>query len=127
MGRPWLAAALIAAVLCGPIEAGAAPGELPRPDDGYFQETLTLAPGVWVLAQPRFQVQPCGNVTVVEQSDGLVLVDAGGSPGAGRRIVERVRALSPKPVKAVIITHWHGDHPQGLSEILKAWPNARTI
>jgi glyoxylase-like metal-dependent hydrolase (beta-lactamase superfamily II) len=30
-------------------------------------------------------------------------------------------------VKAVILTHRHGDHPLGLGEILKAWPNARTI
>jgi glyoxylase-like metal-dependent hydrolase (beta-lactamase superfamily II) len=30
-------------------------------------------------------------------------------------------------VKAIIISQWHGDKPQGLSEILKAWPSARTI
>jgi glyoxylase-like metal-dependent hydrolase (beta-lactamase superfamily II) len=101
--------------------------ELPRPADGYFQERTVLAPGVWVLAQPGFVVQPAGNVTIVEQADGLVLVDAGGSRGAARRVVEHVRRLSGKPVKAVIITHWHGDHPQGLAEVLKAWPRARTI
>jgi glyoxylase-like metal-dependent hydrolase (beta-lactamase superfamily II) len=72
-------------------------------------------------------VQPIGNVTIIEQSDGLVLVDTGGSPGSARRIAAEIRRLSRKPVKAVVITHWHGDHPQGLSEILKAWPKARTI
>ena len=106
----------------------AEPGpERPRPEDGYFQETLKVAPGVWAFVEPRFQVQPIGNVTVIEQVDGLVLVDSGGSPGSARRIVAEIRRLSAKPVKAVVITHWHGDHPQGLSEILKAWPNARTI
>jgi glyoxylase-like metal-dependent hydrolase (beta-lactamase superfamily II) len=99
----------------------------PTPEDGYFQEVRTIAPGVWLLMEPRFQVQPIANVTVVEQADGLVLVNAGGSPGAGRRIVAMVRALSGKPVKAVVVTDWHGDRPQGLSEILKAWPAARTI
>jgi glyoxylase-like metal-dependent hydrolase (beta-lactamase superfamily II) len=101
--------------------------EPPRPEDGYFQEVIKVAPGVWTLAEPRFQVQPIGNVTVIEQSDGLVLVDSGGSPGSARRITAEARRLSPKPVKAVIITHWHGDHPQGLSEILRAWPKARTV
>lgn len=101
--------------------------DTPRPEDGYFQEMIRVARGVWTLAEPRFQVQPIGNVTVIEQSDGLVLVDSGGSPGSARRIAAEVRRLSRKPVKAVIITHWHGDHPQGLSEILKAWPQARTI
>jgi glyoxylase-like metal-dependent hydrolase (beta-lactamase superfamily II) len=101
--------------------------ERPRQEDGYLQVTQPVAPRVWTLFQPRFQVQPAGNVTIIEQADGLVLVDTGGSPGAGRRVVAAIRTLSDKPVKAVIITHWHGDHPQGLSEILKAWPKARTI
>jgi glyoxylase-like metal-dependent hydrolase (beta-lactamase superfamily II) len=96
-------------------------------DTGYFQLTRKIASGVWVLAEPKFQVQPIGNVTVIEQSDGLVLVDAGGSPGAGRRIVAEVRSLSNKPVKAIFISQWHGDKVQGLSELLRAWPAARTI
>lgn len=126
MLRFVLALLLVAA---GPAAAaGAEPSpDTPRREDGYFQETRKVAPGVWSFAEPRFQVQPIGNVTLVEQSDGLVLVDSGGSPGSGRRIVAEIRRLSSKPVTAVIITHWHGDHPQGLSEILKAWPKARTI
>jgi glyoxylase-like metal-dependent hydrolase (beta-lactamase superfamily II) len=72
-------------------------------------------------------VQAAGNVTVVEQTDGLVLIDAGGTPGAGRRVVKLVREISPKPVKAIVITHWHGDHHFGLSEVLKVWPQAIVI
>jgi len=118
---------LIGILLCaGPIEAQGS-AATPRKHDGDLQTTVEVGGGVWVLMQPRFQVQPIGNVTVIEQADGLVLVDAGGSPGAGRRIVGLVKAISTKPVKAVIITHWHGDHAQGLSEILKVWPEARTI
>lgn len=125
-GRIW--ATLCAAVAVAAAGSSAAqPAERPRPEDGYFQEVTRVADGVWLLYQPKFHVQPIGNVTVIEQADGLVLVDAGGSPGAGRRIIETVRKLSHKPVKAVIITHWHGDHPQGLSEIIRAWPKARTI
>jgi glyoxylase-like metal-dependent hydrolase (beta-lactamase superfamily II) len=113
-------------LLAVPASALGAPS-MPTADDGYFQTTAKIGAGVWVLMQSRFQVQPVGNVTVIEQADGLVLVDAGGSPGSGRRIVQLVRAISAKPVKAVIITHWHGDHVQGLAEMLRAWPEARTI
>ncbi|MBX3484782.1 MBL fold metallo-hydrolase [Phenylobacterium sp.] len=123
LARTGLAAAL---VLGSAATARPAP-ELPRPDDGYFQETVKVAPGVWLLMEPKFVPQPIGNVTVIEQADGLVLIDAGGSPGSARRIVHAIKGLSPKPVKAVVITHWHGDHPQGLSEVLKVWPRARTI
>lgn len=119
-------ASLILALAIAPV-AVAQTSERPRPEDGYFQETIQVAPGVWTFAEPRFQVQPIGNVTLIEQADGLVLVDSGGSPGSARRLIAEIRRLSAKPVKAVVITHWHGDHPQGLSEILKAWPAARTI
>ncbi|WP_296598710.1 MBL fold metallo-hydrolase [Phenylobacterium sp.] len=125
MSKLGLAVILITAIFS--LGSAASAQESPRPEDGYFQIPTRVAKGVWVFVEPSFQVQPIGNVTLIEQSDGLVLVDAGGSPGAGRRIVEMIRALSAKPVKAVVITHWHGDHPQGLSEILKAWPAARTI
>lgn len=120
-------ASILAVVLTTAPSRAETPFELPRSTDGYYQQTLRIASGVWTFAQPSFQVQPSGNVTLIEQADGLVLVDAGGSPGAARRVIAEIRRLSRKPVKAVIITHWHGDHPQGLPEILKAWPEARTV
>ena len=126
LNLPLALSSLILALAIAPA-AIAQPPERPRPEDGYFQETIKVAPGVWTFAEPQFQVQPIGNVTLIEQANGLVLVDSGGSPGSARRLIAEIRRLSAKPVKAVIITHWHGDHPQGLSEILKAWPAARTI
>ena len=101
---------------------------LPTAQDGYFQRIERVADGVWLIAQPQpFHIQPIGNVVVIEQDDGLVLIDSGGSPGAGRRIVELVRGVSAKPVKAVAITHGHGDHALGLSAIAQAWPRAEVI
>jgi len=112
-------------------DAGAEPDPqhaLPTSQDGYFQTIARVADGVWLIAQPQpFHIQPIGNVVVIEQRDGLVLIDGGGSPGAGRRIVELVRGVSDKPVKAVAITHWHGDHVLGVSSIVQAWPNAEVI
>jgi glyoxylase-like metal-dependent hydrolase (beta-lactamase superfamily II) len=97
-------------------------------NSGYLQQAYPVVDRVHVLHQgPGFHMQGIGDVTVVEQVDGLVLVDAGGTPGAGRRVVELVKSISPKPVKAIIITHWHGDHHFGLSEVLKAWPHATVI
>jgi len=119
------------ALLAGPAAARSPPPEPtdgPLPQDGYYEIAQRVTDHVWLIRQARpFHLQPIGNVTVVEQSDGLVLVDSGGSPGSGRRIVGLVRGLSPKPVKAVVITHWHGDHPLGLPAILQAWPRARVI
>lgn len=95
---------------------------------GYTQVAEQVVPGVHLLRQSeRNFAGVVGNVMVVEQRDGLVLIDAGVSPGSGERIVELVRGLSTKPVKAVVVTHWHGDHHLGLSAIVAAWPGVDII
>jgi glyoxylase-like metal-dependent hydrolase (beta-lactamase superfamily II) len=117
-----LSAIMISCGLAGPLRAQETEA------DGYYQKSFPVVDRVRVLRQgPGFHMQVIGNVTVVEQSDGLVLVDAGGTPGAGRRVVELVRSNSSKPVKAIIVTHWHGDHHFGLSAVLKAWPQALVV
>jgi glyoxylase-like metal-dependent hydrolase (beta-lactamase superfamily II) len=116
------------AALALPSLARAADDDGPLHEDGYYEIIEPITPRLWQIRQAKpFHLQPIGNVTVIDQADGLVLVDSGGSPGSGRRIIRLIRSVSDKPVKAVILTHWHGDHPLGLSEILKAWPQARTI
>jgi len=87
-----------------------------------------VAPGVHLLAEPEdFSGNLSGNVTLIEQRDGVVLVDSGNSIGDGRRVVAYVRSLTDKPVKAVMITHWHNDHPLGIAAIRAAWPHVRII
>ncbi|HWM27420.1 MAG TPA: MBL fold metallo-hydrolase [Woeseiaceae bacterium] len=99
------------------------------PEDGYLYEARQIAPCVYTLQSPEaFHYQPLGNVTAIEQEDGFVLVDAGGSRAAAERIIALLRQINAeKPVTAVVITHWHGDHVLGLRRLLDEWPQARTI
>ena len=91
-------------------------------------EPRQLAPGVRLLAVPADFVGPAiGNVTLIEQRDGMVMIDTGGLIGDGRRVAAYVRSITRKPVKAVVITHWHGDHPGGIAAIRAAWPRAEVI
>ncbi|HEY1604573.1 MAG TPA: MBL fold metallo-hydrolase [Allosphingosinicella sp.] len=118
-------AALACLLLIG---AASPPPPHALPADGYFQVIEKVADGIWVIRQAQpFHLQPIGNVVVVEQKDGLFLLDSGDSPGAGRRIAALVRSVSAKPVKAVAISHWHGDHSFGLPGLLESWPNLRII
>lgn len=91
-------------------------------------EASQLAPGVHVLKTPEtYRGGYIGNITVIEQRDGFVIVDSGGAAGDGRRISAFIRGRSAKPVKAVIVTHWHHDHPLGVSAIRDTWPRVRII
>lgn len=127
--------ALLLACASGP-EAPFDPPRIPYPagvlmqaDDGYLYEIERVAPHVFAIQSPEpFHYQPLGNVTAIEQSGGWVLIDAGGTQAAAERIIALLRATRPAlPVKAIIITHWHGDHVLGLRRLLQEWPAARTI
>jgi glyoxylase-like metal-dependent hydrolase (beta-lactamase superfamily II) len=94
---------------------------------GVF-EGRELAPGIHLLGTPADYVGPAiGNMTIIEQKDGLVLVDSGATIGHGRTLVGYIRSLTAKPVKVVMITHWHNDHPLGVAAIREAWPQARIV
>ncbi len=99
---------------------------LPAP--AYIQTAERVAPRVHVLRQPaRTFAGVIGNVTIIEQRDGIVLVDTGAWSGIGNRVVAHVKRISTLPVKAVVLTHWHNDHPLGVAQIKAAWPQTRVI
>jgi len=94
----------------------------------FVQVPQKISAHVTLLRLPVTQfIDPTGNVVVIEQSDGLVLIDSGGYFGAGRRVVEMVKAISAKPVKALVLTHYHSDHSFGAAAVLAAWPGADFI
>jgi len=55
-----------------------------------------------------------GNVAFLVTDEGVLLVDSGESPAAGRLILSRIRLKTDKPLRYVILTHYHGDHTWGL-------------
>ena len=61
-----------------------------------------------------------GNVAFLVTKKGIVVVDAGGTPKEGERIVSIIRSVSDKPIKYLILTHFHGDHINGISGFPKS-------
>jgi glyoxylase-like metal-dependent hydrolase (beta-lactamase superfamily II) len=96
--------------------------------DAFKRETKQLSPHVHLVYRPIATNAPYeGNSIVIEQSDGLVVVDAGGSPVSGRHIAEAIKAFSTKPVKFLVYTHYHGDHNLGAGELLARWPRLTIV
>lgn len=60
------------------------------------------------------------NAGFVETADGVVVIDALGSPTLARELIAEVRRRTGKPVSHVIVTHYHADHIYGLQEFKRA-------
>lgn len=58
-----------------------------------------------------------GNISFLATNDGVVLFDAGNRPDGGERILDLVATVTSKPLKAIVITHYHWDHTNGLASL----------
>ncbi|MFD2818430.1 alkyl/aryl-sulfatase [Paraglaciecola chathamensis] len=52
-------------------------------------------------------------ISMIIGDDGIVIIDTGISVQESAKVREAFRAITPKPVKAIIYTHGHGDHTTG--------------
>ncbi|HEU4643792.1 MAG TPA: MBL fold metallo-hydrolase, partial [Gemmatimonadaceae bacterium] len=53
------------------------------------------------------------NAGFIVARDGVVLIDALASPGQAKVLLRTIRAVTPLPVKWLILTHHHPDHTFG--------------
>lgn len=89
-------------------------------------EVEKVADGVWVaVAAPAYKVN-C-NTAIIENDDGVMVVDTHSKPSAARVIVDRLRDLTPKPVRYVVNTHFHWDHWHGNEVYPAAYPHAEIV
>jgi cyclase len=99
--------------------------EGPATGDARF-EVKKVADGVHLaFAAPAYKVN-C-NTAIIESDDGVVVVDTHSKPSAARVIVQRLRALTAKPVRYVINTHFHWDHWHGNEVYPAAYPGAEIV
>jgi glyoxylase-like metal-dependent hydrolase (beta-lactamase superfamily II) len=67
-------------------------------------------PGVASAANEAFN----SNAGFVVTDEGVVVIDVLGSPALGAALLRAIRTVTDKPVKRVIVTHYHADHFYGL-------------
>lgn len=60
------------------------------------------------------------NAGFVVTSDGVVAIDALGTPVLGQALVNAIRKITSKPIRTVIVTHYHADHFYGLPAFKRA-------
>jgi glyoxylase-like metal-dependent hydrolase (beta-lactamase superfamily II) len=59
------------------------------------------------------------NAAFIVGNDGVVVIDALGSPALAKALIQSVAKITPLKITNVIVTHYHADHIYGLQEFKK--------
>jgi cyclase len=95
-------------------------------DLGKVQIKVSKVGGnVYMLVGPMNNIVPTvgddGNIAACFGEDGIVLVDVE-EAGLGPKIQAALRSIADKPVRFVILTHYHDDHVGGSAYFQKSAP-----
>lgn len=82
-------------------------------------QAVPVAPDVWMVQGESALGSSANrnyisNAAFVVTADGVVVIDALGSPALAEELLAEIRRITPLPVRHVIVTHYHADHIYGL-------------
>ena len=126
-GTPWLVPrgslgrrGLLACAAAAPLAvAGTARAQAyaPLPVDIEVQQ-VPGAPIYFTLGHPGVPSTAneghTSNAGFVIPDEGVVVFDTLGPPSLGNALLQKIRGLTSKPVKHVVLSHYHADHIYGL-------------
>lgn len=88
-------------------------------DSAQHLRALPVADNVWFVqgeaalgssANRNF----ISNAAFVATGDGVVVIDALGSPTLANELIDEIRRVTQEPIRYLIVTHYHADHIYGL-------------
>jgi glyoxylase-like metal-dependent hydrolase (beta-lactamase superfamily II) len=118
--KPFLRLLALLAFAAGalPARAQAAPAAPPMAAR-QLSASAWYVEGLSALGSPANQ-NFVSNAGFVVTRDGVVVIDALGSPALAQRLLAEIRRHTDKPVTHVILTHYHADHIYGLQSLKAA-------
>jgi glyoxylase-like metal-dependent hydrolase (beta-lactamase superfamily II) len=106
---------------------GVAATSVERAAGPFDYETKEIAPNVYGFFEKRLNPIVSSNIIAVIGDDAVLVFDTGHHPSITRQILSDLRRLTPKPVKFVVVSHWHDDHWAGNGDVARAFPGVRVI
>ena len=88
-------------------------------------QAVQLAQGVWFV-QGNSALGSTGNRNFISNAgffvtdDGVVVVDALGSPALAQELLLEIHRVTPQALRYVVVTHYHADHIYGLQTLAQA-------
>jgi cyclase len=96
-------------------------------DYPYSYQRVQVAEGVHAFIEDFGRAVVSGNIVAIVGEEAVAVIDTGHHPRLTQRIVGEIRALTPKPVRYVVNTHWHNDHVSGNHLFEQAWPGVTFV
>jgi glyoxylase-like metal-dependent hydrolase (beta-lactamase superfamily II) len=84
-----------------------------------------VSPSAWYVQGASALGSPANrnfisNAGFIDTPDGVVVIDALGSPALARELMAEIRRVTGRKVTHVVLTHYHADHIYGLQEFKQA-------
>ena len=103
------------------------PGLAAAADYPYSYKRVEVAPGIHAFIEDFGRAVVSSNIVAIIGDDAVAVVDSGHHPRLTRRIIGEIRALTPKPVRYLVNTHWHNDHVSGNFLFAEAFPGISIV
>lgn len=111
-----------------PISASSAgdASAMPVPDETLIR-IREVAPGVHSVLTPPALRFADANSTVIQTGREVIVVDVPGRPDRAMALLDWIEAMADKPVRYLILTHWHGDHAQLAGLFVQRFPDLEIV
>jgi len=96
-------------------------------DYPYTYKRVQVAPGIHAFIEDFGRAVVSSNIVAIVGEDAVAIVDSGHHPRLTRAIAAEIRALTPKPVRYLVNTHWHNDHVSGNQVFADAFPGVTIV
>lgn len=109
-----------------PLIAALTTGSTPEPPSDFRLERLAEGVFAVVRTEGAGHIVDANSLLVITDRD-VVVVDANLTPSSARAVIARLKAITSKPVRYLVNTHFHDDHVAGNQEFVAAYPGVEII
>ena len=91
-------------------------------------QRIDVAPGIHLfVSAPYGDVGLDGNSIAIVGDASVLVFDTNGTPASAAQVLAAIRAITPKPVRYVVNSHWHWDHWYGTEVYTAAFPGVKIV